>query len=348
MKQSHLAITLLTLFFSLSACKEPAIETTKALPKIKVVVASPTQTQRSVAIDASGELEAIKTTSIGFQVPGKVVDVCIQEGEAVKKGQLLARLEAEDFKNELDIAEANLLEATDHHKRVYPLFQSGAVTEKEYILAHAALLRARAARNIAAKKVKETQLSAPISGLIGSKDVELGQSVSVGSPLLSIVKTDRIFARVSVPESEIGILRCGQKAQVSIKAFDGKIFDGSVSIIGAVAEPRTRSYPVKIRIENPELLLRTGMIANASILTHAPITHLSVPGHAIVRDPDNLSYLFVVDKTGKMALKKRVTPQGLWRDKVIISQGLAPSDRIIVSGQHRLTDGQSIEIIKGS
>ncbi len=174
--------------------------------------------------------------------------------------------------------------------------------------------------------------------------MELGQTISTGIPVFTILKTDKIYARVSVPESEIGKVALGQKATVTIKALDGRVIEGKVSLIGAMAEPRTRTYTVKIELANPDYVLRDGMIANAQIITDKTIEMVTVPGKAIVRDADNLTYVFLVNKEKIAALRQRVFIGSVFRNEIEIKEGLNAEDIVIVAGQHKITDGAAIMV----
>jgi membrane fusion protein (multidrug efflux system) len=313
--------------------------------KMPVIVKEVTKIFTDDVVFVSGVLEADKTVPFSFIVPGKVDHVYVDEGDHVKKGQILAKIEINDYRSNLEIAEAQLFETQDSYDRMWPLYKDGAIAEKAFIKIKAGLDQAKASRDIAKKKVRDTKLLSPIPGIIGAKNVELGQTISAGIPVFTIVKTDMIYARVSVPESEIGKVALGQKAAVTIKALDDRIVEGKVTLIGAMAEPRTRTYTVKIELPNPDYVLRTGMIAKAQIITHKTIAMITVPGKAIVRDADNLTYVFLVDKEKETALRQRVFPGSVFRNEIEIKEGLNVGDVVIIAGQHKITDGAPITVM---
>jgi len=328
----------------LGGCKsDKAAKAVDSLPATTAVVVQPvTQVTTSTLIAVSGALEADKTATLGFLVPGRVHQVLVEEGGKVTKGMLLATIEPQDYQNRLDMAEAAVLRAKDAYQRYEPLYKQGAFAQKNLIELKANLAEATAAGNVARKALKDTSLYAPISGIIGSKSIEIGQMVSAQSPAFTVVKTDLIYARVAVPETEIDQVSLGKSAQVSFSALQGRSFTGRVSMIGAVADERTRTYPVKIELANPELLLRPGMIVQAEIQGDRPLQLLTVPGVAIVRDADNLPYVFVADSASKTAHRRRVVPGGAHGEGIAIRSGLNPEDVVIISGQHKLSDGAPI------
>lgn len=331
---------------SLVGCKAKEADAVRLPEKRLVMARKVTRVSTNEAIVVSGVLEADKTVPLSFLVPGKVDHVYVDEGDHVKKGQILAKVEINDYRSNLEIAEAQFFEAQDTYDRMVPLYKEGAVAEKAFITIKAALEQARAARDIAKKKVRDTKLLSPVPGIIGAKDVELGQTISTGIPVFTIVKTDRIYARVSVPESEIGKVALGHKATVTINALDERIVEGKVSLIGVMAEPRTRTYTVKIELSNPDFSLRDGMIANAQIVTDKTIVMVSIPGKAIVRDADNLTYVFLVDKEKATAMRQRVFIGSVFRNEIEIKEGLNAEDVVIVAGQHKITDGAAIMVTR--
>jgi len=312
--------------------------------KTHVIAREVTCVSASDIIFVSGVLKADKTVPLSFLVPGMVDKINVDEGDHIKKGEILALVEVDDYQSNLEIAEAMFLKAQDAYKRFQPLYKEGAFSEKNFIELKAGLAQAKAGRDIARKKVKDTKLRAPISGIIGAKNIEIGQMISPQSPAFIIVKIDRLYARVSIPESEIGKIEIGQKAQVTVPALEDKTIIGNVSLVGVMADPQTRTYTAEIELSNPDYKLLSGMIAQAKIITDKEINILTVPGKAIVRDANNLTYVFVADAKSGRALLRRIYPGSVHQSEIEIKNGLAPRDAIIIAGQHKLTDGASIII----
>ena len=330
----------------LGGCQKGEIQADLLSEKMPAIVKEVTQISTGDVVFVSGSLEADKTAPLSFLVSGKVDRVYVDEGDHMKKGQLLALVESDDYKSNLEIAEAGLLRAQDAYDRYQPLYKEGAFAEKNFIELKAALAQAMASCDIARKKLKDTKLFTPIPGIVGLKNIEVGQMITPEVPVFTIVKTDTIFARVSVPESEIGKVELGQEAEVTVPALEDRNVNGKVRLIGAMADPQSRTYTVKIELVNPDYILRTGMIVQAKIITDRKIDILTVPGKAIVRDADNLTYVFTAAADSDKALRRRVFPGSVYQTEIEIKEGLAPGDYVIIGGQHRLTDGASITIVK--
>lgn len=325
--------------------KEEEKDTLVKLPeKTTVKVQSVSHVSMLEVVSVSGTLEADKTAPLSFQVSGMIQHINVDEGDFVKQGELLATLDPRDYEDNLAIAEAALEQARDSYNRSTPLFREKVIAEQSYVEVKTSLAQAVARRDTARKALADTRLITPIAGIVGVKNIEVGQMVSSQVLAFSVVKTDIVYARVAVPESEIGQISIGLKAEVSVSAMNDRKFMGRVSMVGAVADEHSRTYPVKIELPNPDYVLRPGMIVQADIKTKTPMDVLTVPGCAIVQDADNVSYVFLADQSNGLALRRRIDYGRTFHDGIEIIHGLAPGDSVIVSGQHKLVDGSPIVI----
>jgi len=330
----------------LAGCGNKEAEPTASkLPEAVAVEVKPvTRVAVNQVIEVSGTLEADKTAPLSFKVPGKVSRILVDEGDHVQAGTVLAKLQSSDYENNLAIAEAELVRAKDAYDRYVPLFKEGAIAEQSYVEVKTGLSQAVATRNNARVALGDTELVSPIPGIVGAKGVEVGQMVSPEVLAFTIVKTDVVYARVSVPESEIDQVVLDQDAEVSIPAMGGRTFKGQVSMVGAMADERSRTYSVKIVLSNPKFTLRPGMIVQACIHTQTPVDILTVPGRAIVRDADNLQYVFVADAKSKLAQRRRVITGSTFHNEIQVQNGLYSGESVVVAGQNKLTDGATIAV----
>lgn len=314
-------------------------------PDAKVKTKAISSRQTDAALSLSGSLEADKITPLSFQVPGRVVRVWVEEGDYVKQGALLASLEVDDYQNNLAIAEAQWAEAKDAFQRLKQLYEQESLPEKRFIEAQSGYQQAEAGLALAKKKYADTRLYAPQAGTVAQRSVEEGQIVDVGVPVLVIAATRKLYARVSVPESEIGRISVGSEATVTIPTLGDTTVVGQLTIVSPVADPTTRSYTAKVALDNPNLTLRDGMVAEVDLSTAQQQSIITVPGGVISRDGNNVPYVFRVDTDTNKAIKQRVTVGSLYDQEVIIEEGLKAGDEIVVSGQHKLRDGQSISVV---
>jgi RND family efflux transporter MFP subunit len=290
----------------------------------------------------SGSIEADNSVALGFLVPGRVTGVYVEEGQHVTEGQLLASIETIEYQNNLLLTEASLEQALDNFNRLNELFEKGSLPAREHLTAKVALSQAKANKSIAAKRLADTKLYAPFAGIVTAKEIEKGAIASSGIMAFTIVKTDLVYAKISVSESEISKLAIGTGATVTIPAIQDTR-SGKISILNPQADASTRSFEVKVRLANTNGKLLPGMLANIKISTAHQREVLTVPADAVVRDPEELTYVFVVDNKNR-AIKKRIVVNGLSMNEIIVSEGLHVGDRVIIQGQNQLKDGQTVAL----
>lgn len=235
------------LYVFITACSAQSGEMeVKEPPTVKVKTKTISSQQTDAVLSLSGSLEADKITPLGFQVPGRVVRVLVEEGDYVEQGALLASLEVDDYQSNLSIAEAQWMQAQDSFERLKQLYDQQSLPEKQFIEVKAGFQQAEAGLAMAKKKYRDTRLYAPQSGIVADRSVEEGQIVDVGRPAIVIATTHKLYARVSVPESDIGQIKVGTNATVNIPTLGDTSVVGQVSIISPVADPTTRSYTAKV------------------------------------------------------------------------------------------------------
>ncbi len=253
----------------------------------------------------------------------------------------MASIDASEYVNALAIANAQLEQAEDMYSRLDGLYKKGSLPEKDYIDIKTKVAQARANKSINAKRIKDSRLYAPITGIISAKMVERGSTAAPGVPAFTIIKTDQVYARISVPESEVGAISNGMSSAVYVPTLEDTIH-GNITIINPQADPVSKTYAVKIKLLNPDGKLLPGMLAEAKIQTGKAVNVIAIPAPSVVRDADGLTYVFVTNDQNK-AIRRRVTTSNVTgNNEVIISQGLTAGDKVVVAGQTRLKDGSTV------
>ncbi|MCI9845577.1 efflux RND transporter periplasmic adaptor subunit [Flavobacterium pectinovorum] len=332
-----LSITLLA-----SGCGKKETDQDQAVQSVKISMQEVTVSQQAQSLEYSGTIEADNTVSIGFSVPGRVDAVMVQEGQHVVKGQLLAAIEQNTYKNNLTVAGAGLEQAKDNFSRLDQLYKKGSLPERDYIAAKTALAQAQANKETALKNLNDTRLYASFSGIITRKLTEAGATAAPGIPAFTIVKTDKVYAVASINENEISALRIGAQAKITIPSLNKNI-DARVAIINPQADDFSKTYNVKIRLDNPGGILLPGMIADISINSGKSQNAVIIPAQAVVRDHDNINYVFTA-KADNTAFKKRVIISKMTgSNEVVVTEGLQAGEKLIVKGQTNLQDGTPVK-----
>ncbi len=245
------------------------------------------KSNRTKELFYSGTIEATQA-KLSFQVPGRVAKVNFQEGQSVKKSQIIAELDRaelearhEQAKASVKSASVTLVNAQKNYERFEDLFKKGVVSEKErdnlklnFEIAQSKLAETKALLKQASVYLDYTQLKSPMDGVITSRNIEPGETIAAGREVITVSALSRVDLKIFVDETQIGKVKPNQEAEVTVDTFPGKVYAGVVSFISPEGEftPKiiqTKKervklvYLVKISIANPNFELKSGMPADA-------------------------------------------------------------------------------------
>jgi membrane fusion protein, multidrug efflux system len=319
---------------------QPAAPAERAVP---VQLRTPLALERQQQLVLSGEVEARRSVAVGFRVGGLVARVAVEEGQAVREGDLLAALDPEDYRLQLELAQAAAARVNDQFERAREIHSQGRLTPADYTAAETGAREARAHEQMARRALENTRLLAPFTGIVAHRGVQPGEQAGPGVPVFTIVDLDPVRVRVGVPEREIGRVRAGLPARVAIPSLRGWTGQGVIDRIGVVPDPVSRTYPVRIAVPNPAGALRPGMIADVRIDEDARVTALTLPGEAIVRDASGVTIAYVYFPAEGRVFSRRVEVGSVQGREVEILGGIGPDELVVVGGQHRVRDGARVE-----
>lgn len=290
----------------------------------------------------SGTVEEESGTALSFPVAGTVKAVCVALGQRVAKGELVAILDQASMKSSYNIAKASLDQAEDVYRRMKVLYDKGSLPEMQWVEVQSKLQQARSLEEIAEKNLRDCRLYAPFNGVIAEKLADVGQNVVPGVPVVRLVTANLLKVKISVPETEIADILLTQKAEVMVPALGNRKFSGVVVEKGIVAHPLSRSYDVKIRIDEPEAKLMPGMVTEVILTDGTPSSSelCVIPANIVQLDEDNRSFVWI-EKAGK-ARKCVITCGDFTANGIVVTSGLKSGDRIIVEGQHKVCEGTSL------
>jgi HlyD family secretion protein len=257
-----------------------------------------------VSAQASGTVQPDTVVEVKSKASGEILDLRVETGQLVKRGTLMVRVDPRNPRNQLaqaqadlEVAQAQLTNATSQKRRADALFATQSITEQEhetalldYANAKANVVRAKVAVETAKDQLDDTNVLAPITGTIIEKDVERGQVISSptkdvggGTVLLKMADLGLVQVRTLVDETDIGKIQVGQRATVTVDAFPNRPFEGSVLKIEpqAQTEQNVTMFPVLVRIDNRAGLLRPGMNAEVEIHVGERPNVLAVPNAAL-------------------------------------------------------------------
>jgi HlyD family secretion protein len=294
---ASLRMTIAAILLLLPACKEETPPPTyQAVPVERRDIV--------VSAQASGTVQPDTTVEVKSKASGEILQLNAETGEVVKRGALLVRIDPRNARNtlaqaqaDLDVAKAKLANATSQKSRAEELFKTLSITQQEheqalldYADARSAVVRAQVAVDNARIQLEDTDVRAPITGTILQKDVERGQviasavtNVSGGTTLMKMADLNQVQVRTLVDETDIGKVQPGQRATVTVDAFPTRPFSGTVLKIEpqAQTEQNVTMFPVLVRIDNREGLLRPGMNSEVEIHVGRRDSVLAVPTAAL-------------------------------------------------------------------
>jgi membrane fusion protein, multidrug efflux system len=323
----------------LAGCRADAVA---PLPPLVVKTAAVERTDSARDLRMSGTIDAERSTMLSFAVPGTVEQVLVDVGECVQRGQTIARLTPTTFEHALGIALAAEERAEDVHRRLEPMHRNRTVPEVKWVEAQTALEAARHNVEIARKNLADAVLRAPRDGVIARRSIEPGATVAPGIPAFVLVQTRIVRAIAPVPENQVARIRVGQPARVAVAAL-GQEFTGTVHEVGVVADPLTRTYPVKITLANPEGVLKVGMVVDAFLPVPGEAPALVVPREAVRIDEHGAPCVFVLGPDGRLQ-RRKVTVAGFVGERTALRDGVNEGERVVVSGTPMLADGLAVRV----
>jgi len=310
-----------------------------------VTVVQPARAPAVQAVYATGTVEASITIRVAPQVAGRLFELKADEGQAVKAGEVLARLDDSDLRASVSELEARAVFATQQFERVNALLDKGWVAKDKFDQARTEMDAAKQAHRRAGELLRFLQLKTPADGTIIRRDGEVGDFIPVNQPVFYLAKAGvplRITA--DVDEEDIPLVKAGQKVLIRSDAFPAQVFGGRVKEITPKGDPVARSYRVRIELPADTALL-IGMTAETNIVTEEKRDALMIPASAVAGGS-----VWVV-RGGKLeSVPVRIGIKG--RERVEALSGLNEGDKVVAEPakgeavRERLNDGVSAQEIK--
>ncbi|MCB1055546.1 MAG: efflux RND transporter periplasmic adaptor subunit [Acidobacteria bacterium] len=291
----------------------------------------------------STNLEAESAVEVLAEANRQVRQLLVEEGDPVRRGQVLLRLQDDEQRNDLAKVEVELRKAERDYDRQQRLYDQGFLSEEDYNSATYEIEQLQLRLQEAQRQLSYTEVRAPISGTVTSRKVNLGDFVTINQPLFELVDFDSIVARVFVPEKELANLERGQEARISAQALAGRDFRGHIERIAPVVDPKSGTVKVTIALDDRSGL-RPGLYVDVSLVTAVHEQAVLVPKRALVYDQDQV---FVYRLSGEDHVE-RLELEAALEDKVNVEPRgdvLDAGDRIVVAGQAGLKDGAEVRLV---
>ena len=350
---------LLCLSISLMACQEKPeiIETVRSIKTMTVNAQAAEQIRKF-----SGQVAAVDTSDLSFQVGGQVASVNVDIGDRVKKGQVLAVLDPETYRLEVDATQAELAKARDNvtkskaeYERQKRIFEQGAgakryveVSEYNYKATRSAVDYQVAKLDLAKHNLRKTKLLSPYGGAIAWRSVQPNEEVQVGQKVFEINATGKMEVQLAVPETTIDRIQVDGPAAITFPTLPGETAKGRISYIGSAAI-QANAFPVKVVLLGPNEKVKPGMTAevNLFIKTENREPGFLVPIQAILpADDAKKGYVFVYDPETSTVKKTSIRLGDAQHGEAIVFEGLTAGDIVAVAGVSFLADGMNVKLMK--
>ncbi len=294
-------------------------------------------------IGTIGSLLANEGAIIRPEIDGRIEQILFKEGEQVKKGDLLIKLDDSVHQAQLAEAEAQLKLNKITYERSRKLAESGVLSKQNLDESEAKYRAAEASFSLVKANLTKTLIYAPFNGIVGFRKVSLGNFVNKGQDIVNIEDIDPIKAEFNVSDNYISEIKQGKKIEVKLDAFPGEIFYGEIYAIDPKIDEKGRSISVRAYIPNKDHKLKPGLFARIDIITEKNNDIILIPEEALVpADGENNVYKIEgeVAKLTKVLIGQRI------KNGVIIEEGLNEGDVIVTGGQIKLHDGSKIQLIQ--
>ncbi len=335
------------------ACGEEPVEQAPVARPVKILeLGAGSSTAR---LEYPGEISAAQHAEMAFEVPGKIIEFPVREGQQVEKGALLARLDPRDFDAELGKAEANVAQAKSDYERYKILFEQGVeaqatleAKQRRYEVTLADLETTR-------KAVEDTRLIAPFAGRVARKLVKDFQNVQAKEPVLILQDDSSLEIVVNVPERDLTAGRRDGTPEeasrrlspaVTVTSIPDRSFPAAAKEIATTADPVTRTFQATFAFANPaDVNILPGMTAKVTINrpgAREPSRGFSIPARATLSDESGGATVWVVDPDAMTVRRTEVELGEMSGDEVEVRSGLSGGDLIAVSGVHQLRENMPV------
>lgn len=341
MKMKMLYLQLLATL-ALVACHDSAPQSAERVVKVSTLEVH--EGIRSSAHEYAGTLEEASASSLSFGVGGRVTAVYVREGQRVKEGQLLASVDKSTAANAYKAAKATLDQAQDGYNRAKQVYDQGSLPEVRWVEVQTQLNRAQSMCDIAQKNLDDCNLYAPAAGTVDSRMIERGSSVTAFQPVMRLLDLTRLYAKMSVPEVDIHKVEVGDSVMVEVSAQAGSTrrpLRGVVEERNVSADAVSHSYMVRIRLLNQQRDLLPGMVCRVRLAATSTSAGIEVPNRAVQLGIDGSRYVWTANDG--IARRRSVLIGDLTTSGVLVTEGLADGDRVVVDGMLKISEGSKVE-----
>lgn len=334
-------IMLLSALVLLSSCGNKKDDAGKAPIRVKTEVVSAGDSQ--IGQTYVGIVEEHEGTAVSFTSMGVVKRVLVTEGQSVGKGQLIAEMDDTQARNLLSGAEASMAQANDALERYKMLHDNGSLPEVQWVEIQSKVAQAKSQLEIAKKNLADCRLTAPVSGIVGSKMIKAGETALPSQAVITILDISSVKVKVAIPEAEVSGITATTPTRIKVDAADKDVSGGRIEK-GVQADALTHTYDIKVNVPNGDRKLLPGMVASVSFGSEKGEVRsekLTLPITAVQKKADGSLFVWTV---GKDSTAHRISVEigQTFGNRIVINSGVAANERVVTEGYQKLSENTRV------
>lgn len=334
--------------FFLAACQPGAGDSDSdedEAAAIPVETATPTRADIVAVYSGTAPIEAFADATVIAKVGGEVRDILVEEGDDVTVGELLARLDGDRLRLEMQQAEANLRKLQRDYQRNVDLSERGLISAGDFEKIQYEMEALQAAFDLATLELDYTKIRAPIAGVISERFIKIGNTIDVNAPTFQVTSLEPLISYLHVPEREYRRIQAGQHAAIHIDALAGSQFDAVVSRVSPVIDPATGTFKITIAVSDPSRRLKPGMFGRISIVYDRHADAMQIPRSAIVVEAGQSTIYVIADNVAERRVIRTGYAEG---GQIEVLEGLNETEAFVIVGQTNLKDGSKVSVINAA
>lgn len=301
-------------------------------------------------IEAIGTVAAVQGVTVSTDLPGTVESIAFTSGQTVREGTVLVRLDTRQERSQLAAVQAQRDLAALNFSRMKDLLDERVISRAEFDKAMTDEKHSDAQAGEIRTTIARKTIRAPFAGVLGLRQVNLGQYLAPGDPIVVLQSLNPIHVNFGVPQQQAADIRVGSRVRLTTDETGGREFAGRVTAIDAVVDEATRNVQVQATLQNPRHELRPGMFVQTELVVGSPRSVVALPATAISYAPYGDSVFVVSDMKGPNGASYRGVRQqfvklgGARGDQIAVLDGVKPGDEVVTSGVFKLRNGAAIQI----
>lgn len=320
-----------------------AAEISQEKPPVNVVTVALSPTTITDRINLPGYIEPWTRLKLMAKIKGSITEVLVNDGDRVKKGDILARIEADDFRIAVERAEATYNLTKAEYSRDKSIYDKGVIPTAALDTNRTNMQRAKADYENAKLLLSRTSITSPMDGIIRRMDAKVGLQLSVGDPIAEILEIDRMKGVIGIPESDVTAVRKLENVDLTVQALGDRIITGKKHFLSPSPETTARLYNLELEIDNSGGEVLAGMFVRADVVKKRIDDTLTVPFYSVISRNDE-QYVYVEEEG--VARKRNISLGIMEKWMVQVTSGLKPGDKLLIEGHRDVEDKQKIKIIK--